>query len=206
MIGLFFRLAALMLGVLFVSLWGCGSTEPSRFYLLEPIPDPEVSEQSEERGLLVGVGPVELPKYLDRTQIVIRANRNELRLAEFDRWAEPLEDNLLRILAENLSILLPTNRVVSFPLKGRDTVDYRVQVQLIRFEGGPAGSVTLNARWTILGEGGNKPLLVRKSFITRPAGEKDNFVELVAAKSLALADLSRGIASAITALQDKTRD
>ena len=61
------------------------------------------------QGPVIGVGPITVPKYLDRPQIVTRSGRNQLALGEFDRWAEPLQDNVLRVLAENLAFLIPTD-------------------------------------------------------------------------------------------------
>jgi hypothetical protein len=36
-------------------------------------------------------------------------------MAEFEQWATPLKDTVARGLAENLSLLIPTDRVVLHP-------------------------------------------------------------------------------------------
>jgi len=54
-----------------------------------------------------GVGPVTLPPYLDRSQIVMSDRANELNLAEFDQWAESLQTNFTRVLGENLVAVDP---------------------------------------------------------------------------------------------------
>src|SRR5919109_1073251 len=95
---------------------GCAS-QPSRFYLLSapPSAEPVPLGTSGGQGATIGVGPVTLPRYLDRPQIVTQTSPYELKLAEFDRWAEALDINFSRVLAENLSLLLPTARVVLAP-------------------------------------------------------------------------------------------
>ncbi len=93
---------------LLITLGGCAGTPNSRFYLLEPLtgaPGPEGTVPL-DRAISIGLGPVTLPEYLDRPQIVTRTDRNTVLLAEFDRWAEPLSGNVSRTLAENLTYLL----------------------------------------------------------------------------------------------------
>lgn len=93
-----------------------------------------------------GVGPVSFPEYLDRSQIVSRTSANRLELAEIDIWAEPLGESFARTLTENLSGLLATERCVLHPWKGGAPADYRITVEVIRFEGPPGGEVTVIAR------------------------------------------------------------
>ncbi len=179
----------------------CASTEPARFYLLHAIPDAETEKTAatSENGVTVGIGPVELPEYLDRPQIVTRISKNELQLDEFGQWAEPLTHSFSRILSENLSLLLSTERIFSYPWAGSTRVDYQVTVEVTRFDGTPGDSVTLNARWAIL-KGGEKEVLVkRKSSYRQPASGK-SYEALVSAESQALADLSREIADKIKAI------
>ena len=80
---------------------------PTRFYLLPTLTDVSSPAAMGERALTIGVGPVTLPPYLDRPQIVTRASRAQLHLAELDQWAASLQDTVARVLAENLSLLMP---------------------------------------------------------------------------------------------------
>ncbi|HEX5606452.1 MAG TPA: PqiC family protein, partial [Candidatus Binatia bacterium] len=66
-------------------------------------------------ALSLGIGPIKIPRYLDREQLVTRISQNRFAIAENDRWAEPLEENFSRVLSENLSILLQIDRVAAFP-------------------------------------------------------------------------------------------
>ena len=76
-------------GVVASLLTGCGRSIPPRFYVLSPLPRGQ-QVSAPDKPLVIGIGPVELPPYLDRPQIVSRPDANRIALAEFDRWAEPL--------------------------------------------------------------------------------------------------------------------
>jgi len=154
---------------------------------------------SDNRRGTIGIGPVELPAYLDRQQIVTRVSPNELHLAGFDEWAEPLDDNFTRVLVENLSVLLSKNLFAIFPFRGSESIDYQVQVEVIRFDGSLAGDASLLVRWTIFGEDDKKLLLTRKSSFKEATGGP-GYEALVAAQSRTVEALSREIARAIKGL------
>jgi uncharacterized protein len=196
------RPSLLVLGTLLVTLSGCASSPTPRFYLLHSLGAPTAGAPAATetaRGLAIGIGPVKLPDYVDRPQIVTRPGSNELKLAEFDRWAEPLAQNVARILAENLATLLATDRVAIFPWTRATPVDYRIAVEVTQFDGTLGGKALLNARWTISSSDGKKELTVRKSTVSEQCDGSD-FAALVAAQSRAVAALSREIAAAVRAL------
>jgi uncharacterized protein len=192
-------LRALLLGVILVWGGGClgGVSAPTRFYTLVPMAGPptEAIPISAERGPAIGVGPVTLPGYLDRREIVTRRGRDEIELGEFDHWSEQLKDGATRVLGENLAILLRTDRVVLLSRRGSHPVQYQVAVDVARFEGAVGAAVTLEARWRILG-GDGKELALRRSTVTEVVGAP-GYGALVAAMSRALGALSRDIATAI---------
>ena len=192
-------LRALLLGVILVWGGGClgGVSAPTRFYTLVPMAGPptEAIPISAERGPAIGVGPVTLPGYLDRREIVTRRGRDEIELGEFDHWSEQLKDGATRVLAENLVVLLRTERVVLLSRQGSHPVQYQIDVDVARFEGAVGAAVTLEARWRILGRDG-KELALRRSTVTEVAGAQ-GYGAVVAAMSRALGALSRDIATAI---------
>src|SRR5918992_2629453 len=118
-------------GIALFVLSGCfGSTPPMQFYLVPSPTGVNTAPPSSagQRDLTIGVGPVTLPPYLDRPQIVTRASRAKLTLAEFDHWAAPLQDTITRVLAEHLSLLIPTDRAVPHPWPRTIDPDYQVTV------------------------------------------------------------------------------
>jgi uncharacterized lipoprotein YmbA len=187
----------LLLGLAVLASFACRLPRESpapRFWVIPPI-EGRVAEMPVERSL--GVGPVELPGYLDQAGVVTRPEAGRLRIAPYDRWAEPLGHNVIRVLARNLEILVPGLAAVEFPWRGpTQTLELRLVAQVSRFEAGPDGAVHLEAGWALsAGEGG--ALLANGRAAIREPVEGDDTQAVVAAMSRALGALSRRIAEAI---------
>jgi len=152
------------------------------------------------RAVGVGVGPVIMPGYLDRTQIVTRPGTDHVEISTFNRWAEPLEDGVGRILAEEISARVPTERVVMFPWRGvvARVIQYQVVVAVLRFDGRPGGDVTLDTRWRILDRKGDE-LVFRRSTVVEKTGGR-GYEPVVAAMTRAIVTLGQEIATEIRAL------
>ncbi len=182
-----------------LSVWlsGCGATQPSRFYLISPLPEAENGQpvQDNEHTPVLGIGPVFVPSYLDRPQMVTRSGPNRLNLAEFEKWAEPLADNIGRVLVLNLSTLLSTDRIALYPW-GSTPVKYQVVLRIIRFDGKAGEDLSLVARWAILKAVGKQPLVARTSRYHEPLEDSD-FTSVAATMSRAVGRLSRDIAAAM---------
>jgi uncharacterized lipoprotein YmbA len=197
------QLSLVFLSAVLVVLSACtGTTKPSNFYVLSALPESEaaVVRVGKENALAIGIGPITLPIYLDRSQIVTRISRNELKMHEFNRWAEPLKENFFRVLAENLSVLLNTVDVSIYSRRISTPVNYHVTIDVTRFDVTSDGKALLIAYWAVLGEDGRKILLKKKSILradTASMGYKD----IVAAQNQALSGLSRAIAAEIIKLQ-----
>ena len=181
---------------------GCGSTPLTQFYKLSFLPSAQQENPAASPGenIAIGVGPVELPEYLDRPQIVTRKSENQLEISEFHRWAGSLPQGFSRVLAKNISNLLPTDRVAVFPWEGNFSPTYQVKVEVEQFDGQVGKQVSLRVNWSLVGQEGNKELAVRKSFIEEPVPTKD-YDGLVAAESNALATLSREVVEEIRGLR-----
>ena len=162
----FLRHQLLILFILLSVFSGCAGTEPSRFYRLSTLQDTHTLQgtMTADQDISVGVGPINIPDSLKRPQIVTLTSTNELDLAEFDRWAGALEDNMSAVIAENLSMLLSTDNVHIYPWSRSVTTDYQVAVDIIRFDGGLGDNAEMIARFTIFGENGQKMLMKNRSF------------------------------------------
>jgi hypothetical protein len=147
--------------------------------------------------LTIGVGPVTLPDHLDHKGIVTHDQRYRVNLAEYDRWAEPLDHNITRVLSENLSILIPSDQVIAYPRGVSHSIDYTVRVSVITFASDPDGKVVLSAAWMIH-DAAKAPVKLAKTRYSVPR-RGDDVVALVEAMSQAIEQLSQDIASAITA-------
>lgn len=179
-----------------------GTSKPSNFYLLRALPESEdsLTTAGGQGALSVLVGPITLPAYLDRTQIVTLFGNNELTMDEFSRWAETLQDNFYRVLGENLSLLLNTPRVYSYDRRGSTPTDFQIIIDITRFDSGVKGDAYLTAFWTVVGEGGNSHKIERKS-VFRAAAPAADLPGVVAAQNRTLTKFSREIATAIQSLQ-----
>ena len=167
----------------------------SAFFLLSSLP---VVAEGSPVAVVLGLGPIMLPGYLDRPQIVIRLSENEIALTASDRWAEPLRDNMSRALKENLSKLLTTNSFVDYPWYESAAPDYGIAVEVRRFEADPSGNVVLDAIWHLTQSG--TVIDTQTSVIVDSAGGPER-TATVAAQSRAWAELSREIAAAIRRAQ-----
>ena len=182
-----------------VLLVGCrSSTSPVEFYTLAPLATPEEADRMGAPGknLAIGVGPLNLPKIIDRPQIVTRVGPNKINVDEFHRWAGSVYEDFLRALTINLSTLIPSSMVVPYPWEDYFDPDYRVYLEVRQFDGRLGQYAQLDITWTITGREPRDLLLVRKSLIKENAPSED-FDALVAAQSRILATLSRQIAQGI---------
>ncbi len=179
---------------------GCAS-KPPNYYVLHSLQReaPGVKTARAENDLTIGVGPIKIPEYLDRPQMATRSTLNSLEFAEFDKWAEPLDKNLASVLAENLSILLSTDRVVVFPWVGSRHVLYQVTVDVSQMEYTPDGKAVLVAGWSVFGNDGDKLLETKRSRIIVPV-QSTGFEAVASAQSRAIGDMSREIAACIESL------
>jgi len=195
------RLALIGVSLSLLLAWGCASSPASRFYTLSPLSGPvkAKADQPLSQGPTIGLGPIRFPDYLDRPGIVTRSGGNTIEIAEFDLWAGSLKDDFTRVLAENLSILLETDKMVLYPYIGVVPIDFRIGMNLNRFEGAPGGEVSLEATWLIQEGPDKKEGFIQKSRITIPVSGSD-YPSLVAAQSRAVEKLGREIAKAIQAL------
>jgi uncharacterized lipoprotein YmbA len=177
---------------------GCGTSQPSHFYLLRALSPASVSGLSETKqsSLSLGLGPVTFPKYLDRPQIVTKASDHEVELAEFHKWAEPLSENVSHVLAENLSALLSTDQIVQYPWKSSINPDYQLSLDVIQLDGKKNQEAVLKIRWTLVGDD-EKTLLMQKTSQFSEILRSAEYEELVEAMSHMLASLSEEIAAAI---------
>ena len=197
---------AVTLGIAMLLQVGCaGRSKSSSFYVLSPVADTEFGMKNtsgESSDISIGISPVSLPKYLKKSQIITRTGNNELHLAEFDRWAGKIEEDIGSVIAENLTYFLSTDNVLSFPSMEAIELDYNVKLAISRFDGSLGGQMELVARWAIFDGDGNSLYGVKATHIIEPT-KGGGYADMVAAQSRALASLSRELADAIIQMSGK---
>src|SRR6266581_9735880 len=150
---------------------GCGSSPDTRFYTLATVPPiTKTADRSSTPQVGVGIRSVVLPADLDRPQIVTRTGANTVSLAEFDRWSAPLRDSVRQVIGNNLTILLPADRVELYPWTPGTALDREVIIEVTRFDGELGGQCTLNARWKVLTRTAPTSALYGHSMLSEAAG------------------------------------
>jgi len=197
------KIIVIFFGFACLSVSGCMSfspmPDPSRFFTLTPLPRSEESrarDANSPNGLLVGVGPIRFPAYLDQEQMVTRISQNRLDISENDRWAEPLEENFTRVLSQNLGMLLEGVRIIRYPWQTSQRPTCRIEMEVLQFEPIAGQKVELLARWAVIDSRNKVPLVLKESRLARQTNGKST-ERSVAALSETLGDLSREIADTI---------
>jgi uncharacterized lipoprotein YmbA len=177
---------------------GCASA-PSRFYTLRST---ATADGQPAAPCTVLVGPVTVPPSVDRPEMVVELTPNRVEVDEFNRWAGPLDDAVARVVAGDLSVLLAAPEVSPAPL-ANFRPDYRVTINVQRFEAVAGRSVLVDAVWAVRATTDGSTRSGRTT-ADQPV-RADDYDALVAALSRALAQLSGDIAAAIRAQHDRPR-
>jgi uncharacterized protein len=198
-----------VLAIIAAWMWfgGCAAFEPradpSSYYILGALPEADFAAAKNpadvKANFSLGLGPIELPGYLDRQQIATRTSTNRLSYSEMDRWAAPLADSFSRVLGQNIAHLLNPARVIQFPWQHSDAPDFQVKIEVLQFEANSDQQAWLTARWTVL-DRTKKILISQTSQLNRRAGSlaSEDFVK---ALSETLGDLSREIVKSLKAVE-----
>ena len=206
----FFRI--FLAGVFAASIAGCSymakailapQKDISKFYLLTPTADAAAPATAQTTGntsnFTLGLGPIKLPPYLDRPEVVTRAAPNRLELSKEDRWGESVQNGFTRAMERDLAAQSGT-AVIVFPWYNTVHIDMQVQIDVYRFEADAQGTATLSAKWTILDSTGKNILYTVESNLTQPSKPGDN-TEAAAALSRDIGDLSAQIANMLQQLR-----
>ena len=189
----------LLPALLVLALAACGSSSPVRYFTLQPI-DTEF-QQDTENAVMLGLGPLRMPEYLNRSQLVLRGDSSEILVDEFHRWSEPLNKSILRIVAADVDNLLEDVVVVEFPFDShvRNQVEYRLLGDVSRFDADSTGRIVLDVQWGITSIKGDSVVSVRRYRYQAQAADPADPGAVVVAMNDALAQFSRDIAGRLEA-------
>jgi len=182
---------------------GCLSVPNSpvpKFYTLHLTGGPEENKKFDILPkVIIGIGPVEIPEYQNRPQIVTRDKEGMLKFAQFERWGESLDSGLARLILENLALMLPQAEFQVFPCDFSIPLDYQVIVNVAQLESQLDKDVFLSAQWTIINSK-TKEMLITKRTAIRQLINPRNYSGLAQALSRACALLSSEIAENLARL------
>jgi uncharacterized protein len=186
---------------------GCSSLlapqpDPSKFFVLSATALSAPPAASATGDLSIGLGPVRMPSYLSgRDEIATRAAPNQIEYSATDRWAEPVDTNFSRVLGKNISDSLGNVQIIAYPWFRSTPIDYKIEIDVERFERTQNGDSELSAHWTIRDGKSDKVLLARQSSIHHGAQAKGGEAS-VAALSADVGDLSDQIVTAVRGLEE----
>jgi len=178
---------------------GCASAPSSQFYTLSATTQPA----AQAAKLSIAVGPVSIPASVDRPQMVISTGANQVQLDEFNRWAAPLQNDISRVVAENLVKMLGTPSVTLFPQTASAKAEYRVSIEVQSFVSTLGEAATLDAVWTVrrtkddATQSGRSTVREQADAV---AADKSHDA-LAAAHSRAIARMSQDIADAVRTME-----
>jgi uncharacterized protein len=171
---------------------GC-STAPSRFYSLTST---ATADGTPPTSAAVMVGPVTIPAAVDQPEFVVQVAPNRVQVDEFNRWVSPLNDSIAHAVAGDLVVLLGTPEVANSQL-ANFAPDYRVTIDVQRFESIQGQAAVVEAVWTVRKTVGGEVRSGRT--VAREPVQGQGFDALAAAHSQAIARMSGDIAAAIRA-------
>lgn len=126
----------------------CGST-PMQFYMLNAETGAPLSGTALPAATVLGLGPVHLPAYLDRPQLVTALSEHQYQLDEHSRWAERLDENITRALGLSLAKQLGIEQVVRYPWAPRQAIDYQISFDILELHQTAAGQSRLSVQWQL---------------------------------------------------------
>ena len=183
---------------------GCISVPNSptpRFYALQAVDENQVSKKINiASDVLIGVGPVKIPKYQDMPQIVTQDKEKMLKFAQFDRWGEPLDLGMTRLIRENLAVMLPEAKFTLYPWNSSVPVKYQVVVEIVQLDSDLDKDLFIVAQWLVIDVQNTKTIIIKRSEF-RQSIVPQNYSGLAKTLGMACASLSSEIAEALATLE-----
>jgi uncharacterized protein len=175
----------------------------TKFYLLTPTQNAAASPTTAPAtggDFTLGLGPVKLPTYLDRQEVVTRTSPTQLDLSKTERWGESLQTSFISVMSRDLAAQMGTQQIVVFPWYNTTHVDMQIQIEVYRFETDSQGLAQLSAKWTVRDSDGKNILYVAESNLSQSSKAGDT-ADAAAALSRTVGDLSREIANMVQQLR-----
>ena len=197
-------LAALCFAVSFTGCISIPTSPTPRYYALTPMNENKAvvadSMSARLNAMIIGIGPVKIPEYLNRPQIVTMNNEKMLQFAQFDRWGESLDLGLARLIREDLTSILPGTKLTLYPWNPLVTVKYQVAVEIIQLDSDLAKDMHFVVQWTVIDVQNSKTVIIKRSEFRLPI-VSHNYSGLAQTLSTACSSLSDQIAQALASLR-----
>ena len=191
------------LSILFVILSACstitskGNNDGERYFSLTPLNEP-YTEKALSDQLILGVGPVEIPRSLNRPQLIYRKNNNEILFSEQNQWAGSLREEIQKVLVDRIIDVSGSSRIMHYPWLHDLKPEYEVRIRIERLDGVLGKEVVLEAHWDLLTSRGKELLASRESRFEVELNSND-FLAYVIGQQTALTKLADEILDTVIA-------
>lgn len=172
---------------------GCfGTSKTAKFYTQSSVATGVISS---ENTSFIGVNRMQLPKYVDRPQMVTQQKDSvEITISEYNRWVELPSVLASRVLTEDLSTLLPSAQVKMSQSKG-EGFDWLITVEVSKIDVVLGDKAEMVAWYTIKDHA--KKLHTQQKF-AHSVAVGPSYADIPNAYSQLLAELAREIATSLT--------
>lgn len=172
-----------------------------RFYMLSAVHEAHVIKKINiTPGVIISVGPVKIPEYLNRPQIVTRNKAGILKFDEFERWGESLDIGIARLIREDLTVMLPSAKLTLYPWDLSMAVKYQVAAELVELDSGLDGDMLFVVQWTVIDVQNSKAVIIKRSEF-RTAITPQDYTGIAKTLSASCASLSGQIARVLATLK-----
>jgi uncharacterized lipoprotein YmbA len=171
---------------------GCGSKQ--EYYRLSA--ESAATSGGGDRSISLGVGPIALPSYIDRSELVFQSGPNEFQIPPNVSWAGSLEENIAAVLARDLQEQLGAREVLTYPWPSGRAPTRRVTLDIRQFHAISGSDAILDLDWRVQNSSGGT--LAHGSGRFRESIQGDGYAAVVAAESRLLAQCAAAIAQSLT--------
>lgn len=176
----------------------CSTGNTTRYYMLSADSNASVSRSLSE-SLVLGVGPVTIPDYLDRAELVFQSSPNRFEIPSQHRWAGSLQQDVQRVFGTNLANELGTTTVHFHPWDRRLKCDVEVSLAVVRFHSVTGEDAVLEANWQI--DRGSGESTAQGHLIKREPLAGDGYEAVVAAQSRLLSQVAKELAAKVRGME-----
>ncbi|MCH6258744.1 PqiC family protein [Puniceicoccaceae bacterium K14] len=155
--------------IILLGLTACSTTIPNVSYY--KLPETEARLDSNR----LEVTSIKLPDYIDHKDVVLELDDGTLHRANFHKWAENLDDGIVRLLEGSKS----------------EGVSTLIELMIVQFHGLESGRIKLSGKWRKMS--GDKTLW--KSFDMELSVTKSGYVNMIEAQAKLIEELRSDIVS-----------
>ena len=194
------------LGILLTMISACstssgrGGNDGERYFSLTPLNESYTGKALADQ-LILGIGPVEIPRSLNRPQLIYRKNNNEILFSERNQWAGSLREEIQKVLVDRIIDTSGSSRIMHYPWLHDLKPEYEVRIRIERLDGILGEEVVLEAHWDLLTSRGKELLASRESRFKIEIDNSDDFLAYVIAQQTALTKLADEILDTVISNQ-----